>query len=142
ATTTDVLRRVAPLRAQIDRVSGSVAADDVAEQLENLVFDGFVAATPHEKLVHVPRYLEAATVRLSELPGAAARDSASLAAVDRVVTQWNQRAAQLPAARREAFDEHAHWLVEELRVGLFAQRLGTARPISEKRAMRALDQFS
>ncbi|MXP22362.1 ATP-dependent RNA helicase HrpA [Gordonia sp. HNM0687] len=142
ATTTDVLRRVAPLRAQIDRVSGSVAADDVAEQLENLVFDGFVAATPHEKLVHVPRYLEAATVRLSELPGAAARDSASLAAVDRVVTQWNQRAAQLPAARREALDEHAHWLVEELRVGLFAQRLGTARPISEKRAMRALDQFS
>ena len=138
----DVLRRVAPLRAQMDRLSGSVAADDVAEQLDNLVFDGFVVATPHDRLVHVPRYLEAATVRLTELPAAAGRDSTALASIDRVVTHWNQRATHLAAARRDAFDEHAHWLVEELRVGLFAQRLGTARPISEKRAIRALDQFS
>ncbi|MEE3850554.1 ATP-dependent RNA helicase HrpA [Gordonia sp. LSe1-13] len=138
---TDALRRVAPLRAQIDRLSGSVAADDVADQLENLVFDGFVAATSRDHLVHVPRYLDAAIERLTELPAAAARDRDGLAAVDRVVAHWNQRGAQIPPGRRAALDEHAHWLVEELRVGLFAQRLGTARPISEKRAIRALDAF-
>ncbi|MGK2319666.1 ATP-dependent RNA helicase HrpA [Gordonia rhizosphera] len=142
ALAVDTLRNVAPLRAQIDRLSGHVAADDVAEQLDNLVFDGFVAATPRAHLAHLPRYLEAATLRLADLPAADGRDRAGLAAVDRVIAHWNQRLTQLPEARRDGFSEYAHWLVEELRVGQFAQRLKTAYPISEKRALRALDTYS
>ncbi|AZG44166.1 ATP-dependent RNA helicase HrpA [Gordonia insulae] len=138
---TDVLRHLAPLRSEIDEVSGSVAADDVAEQLDNLVFDGFVAATPRIHLTHIPRYLQAAENRLADLVGSTTRDRDGLAAVDRVIAHWNRRIDQLPAGRRDAFNDRAHWLVEELRVGLFAQRLGTAYPISEKRAIRALDDF-
>ncbi|GAC68923.1 ATP-dependent RNA helicase HrpA [Gordonia soli] len=136
----DVLRRLAPLRAEIDRHAGSAAADDVAEQLDHLVFDGFVLATPYRQLTEVPRYLEAAESRLEQLPGSAARDRDGLAAVDRVIARWAQRMEQLPESRRDQFNERAHWMVEELRVGLFAQRLRTAYPVSEKRALRALDR--
>lgn len=137
----DALRRLSPVRAAIEERTGTVAADDVAEQVEHLIFDGFVRDTPRTHLERIPRYLEAAASRLHELPGAVARDKAGVDAIDRVIAYWNQRLAQLPAARRDVFNDYAQWLVEELRVGLFAQRLGTAYPVSEKRAIRALEQF-
>lgn len=135
----DVLRELVALRGVIDTHSGQLAADDVAEQLDHLVFDGFVAATPREHLAQVPRYLHAARERLEHLPASAARDRAGMQALDRVVERWNQRLAQVPDGRRDAVNDQAHWLVEELRVGLFAQRLGTRYPVSEKRALRTLD---
>lgn len=141
ALAVDVLREVAPLRAEIDRHSGQTAADDVAEQFNNLVFDGFVLATAREHLQHVPRYLTAARQRLEQLPAAANRDREGMAAIDRVTERWNQRLTQLPESRRDIVSEEAQWIVEELRVSLFAQKLGTAYPISEKRALRALDRL-
>lgn len=136
-----VFREMAPLRAEIDRHSGQLAADDVAEQLADLVFDGFVLATGRQHLQHVPRYLSGARQRLEQLPAAATRDRDGLATIDRVTERWNQRLTQLPEARRDMVNEEAHWIVEELRVSLFAQKLGTAYPISEKRALRALDRL-
>ena len=137
----DALLWIAPVRRAIDERVGTLAADDVAEQIGQLVFDGFVLATPLDHLADLPRYLEAAELRLMQLPGSATRDADGIATIDRVVARWNQRADQLPPSRRIAFDEHAHWMVEELRVGLFAQRLGTRQPVSEKRVLRALDGF-
>ncbi|MGW5522208.1 ATP-dependent RNA helicase HrpA [Gordonia sp. NPDC003950] len=141
ASAVNALRMVAPLRQAIDEHSGHVAADDVAEQLANLIFDGFVLATPREHLADLPRYLAAARERLEHLPGSADRDRAAMSALDRVTGRWNQRLAEVPEARRDLVNEQAHWMVEELRVGLFAQRLGTRYPISEKRALRTLDRL-
>ena len=57
-----------------------------------------------------------------------------------VVDKARAKAASLPAdPQREALLEEARWMVEELRVSLFAQRLGTAYPISEKRLYKAMD---
>ncbi|WLP91095.1 ATP-dependent RNA helicase HrpA [Gordonia sp. NB41Y] len=137
----DALREVAPLRREMDTHSGQVPADDVAEQLENLIFDGFVLATPRTHLEDLPRYLAAARSRLEQLPGSATRDHDAMASVDRVIARWNQRLDQVPAPRRDRVNEQAHWMVEELRVGLFAQRLGTRYPVSEKRALRTLDRL-
>ncbi|MFT4125704.1 MAG: ATP-dependent RNA helicase HrpA [Gordonia sp. (in: high G+C Gram-positive bacteria)] len=142
AAVVDALREVAPLRHEIDRRSGQVAADDVAEQLDHLIFDGFVVATDSEHLTELPRYLRAARLRLEQLPGAPARDAEAMASIDRVIARWNERLAQVPEARRANVNEQAHWLVEELRVGLFAQRLGTRHPVSEKRALRTLDRLA
>ena len=133
------LREVAPLRRLIDGHAGSAAADDVAEQLENLVFDGFIAATPLQALRQLPRYLQAAQQRLEALPAGADRDAQGLRTIDRVIEHWNARLAKVPDARRDAVNDAAQWLVEELRVGLFAQRLGTAYPVSEKRIIKAID---
>ena len=119
--------------------AGSAAADDVAEQLENLVFDGFIAATPLQALRQLPRYLQAAQQRLEALPAGADRDAQGLRTIDRVIEHWNARLAKVPDARRDAVNDAAQWLVEELRVGLFAQRLGTAYPVSEKRIIKAID---
>jgi ATP-dependent helicase HrpA len=135
------LGSVAPVRAAIDRHAGSLAADDVAEQLDNLVFDGFVAATPRHHLENVPRYLAAAEARLTALPASAARDQAGVAVIDRVTERWAQRLAQVPEHRKAHVNDEAQWLVEELRVGLFAERLGTAFPVSEKRVLRTLDRL-
>ncbi len=142
ALTATILHEQAALRRAIDAHSGSAAADDVAEQLAELVFDGFVGHTPLHRLAQLPRYLTAARLRLEALPAAAQRDAAGLAAVDRVIAHWNQRLAQLPASRHDELNDLAHWMLEELRVGLFAQQLGTDGPISEKRIVKALDAFS
>ncbi|MFZ2512657.1 MAG: ATP-dependent RNA helicase HrpA [Gordonia sp. (in: high G+C Gram-positive bacteria)] len=133
------LRELPDLRRAIDAHSGSAAADDVAEQLAHLIFDGFVGQTPVTQLRHLPRYLAAARVRLGALPGAAARDASGLAAIDRVLAHWNQRLAALPVTRHDELGDRAHWGLEELRVSLFAQQLGTAGPISEKRLIKVLD---
>ncbi|WP_440713640.1 ATP-dependent RNA helicase HrpA [Gordonia sp. FQ] len=136
------LAETAPLRRAIDARSGSVAADDVAEQLAHLVYDGFVRDTALTHLRHLPRYLKAARARLEALPGSASRDATGLDAVDRVIAHWNQRLAQVPAHRQDALNDLAHWMIEELRVSLFAQQLGTAGPVSEKRVIKALDTFT
>ncbi|WP_246284068.1 ATP-dependent RNA helicase HrpA [Gordonia asplenii] len=137
----DALREVAPLRREIDENSGSAAADDVAEQLHNLIYAGFVGSTSLVHLQSIPRYLQAARTRLEQVALAPDRDAAGLGVIDRVVEAWNQRLAQLPAGRRDSFNDMATWLVEELRVGIFAQRLGTAFPVSEKRIRRSFDEF-
>ncbi|MFC0315264.1 ATP-dependent RNA helicase HrpA [Gordonia phosphorivorans] len=133
--------QLGPTAQAVDAHSGSAAADDVAEQTAHLIFDGFVADTPLTNLVHVPRYLAAACARLDALPGSAARDNAGLDTVDRVIAHWNRRLAAVPAHRQDALNELVHWQLEELRVSLFAQQLGTAGPISEKRLMKAIDAF-
>ncbi|GAB09335.1 ATP-dependent RNA helicase HrpA [Gordonia araii NBRC 100433] len=137
-----VLAKLPEVHAAIEARTGTLAADDVAEQLTDLVFDGFVAATPSAHLAQVPRYLDAAVVRLDSLDANTARDRDATAAIDRVVEYWNQRLAQLPEQRRNAFNEYAHWTVEELRVGLYAQRLKTAYPVSEKRVLKSLAAFT
>ncbi|HEY9311434.1 ATP-dependent RNA helicase HrpA [Williamsia sp.] len=134
-----VLARVAPLRTAIDASTvAAAAADDVQDQLGELVFDGFISATGGDHLTEIPRYLDAALARLDQLPAAAARDAASMATVDRVVAAWTDHLRMVPSERRDAVSETAGWIVEELRVGLFAQQLRTAYPISEKRAVKAI----
>jgi ATP-dependent helicase HrpA len=133
-----VLARVAPLRTAIDATTVADAADDVRDQLGELVFDGFISATGGEHLTEIPRYLDAALARLDQLPASAARDAASMATVDRVVAAWTSHLRMMPSERQDAVSEAAGWIVEELRVGLFAQQLRTAYPISEKRAIKAI----
>jgi ATP-dependent helicase HrpA len=137
-----VFAHLPDVHAAVDARTGTFAADDVAEQLSDLVFDGFIGATPTAHLVEIPRYLDAAAHRLEVLETAVDRDRDATAAIDRVVERWNLRLQQLPETRREAFNEYAHWMVEELRVGLYAQRLRTAYPVSEKRVLKAFDTFT
>ncbi|QRY63919.1 ATP-dependent RNA helicase HrpA [Gordonia sp. PDNC005] len=135
------LAEYSELRRTIDSRTGSLAADDVADQAANLVFDGFIAVTPGSALRSLPRYLTAARLRLESLPGSAARDNQGMVVVDRVIAAWNQRLAQVPEARQDALNDLVQWQLEELRVSLFAQQLGTAGPISEKRVLKAITQF-
>ncbi|WP_207839215.1 ATP-dependent RNA helicase HrpA [Williamsia soli] len=134
----DILSRVAPLRRVVESTSVTAARDDVVEQLDELVFDGFISATNAAALREIPRYLDAAISRLEQLPASAARDAQAMDALDRVVAAWAGHVRTVPQPRRDAVNEQAGWMVEELRVGLFAQHLGTAYPVSEKRVVKAI----
>ncbi|MGO3328164.1 ATP-dependent RNA helicase HrpA [Gordonia sp. (in: high G+C Gram-positive bacteria)] len=137
----DALVEYSRVRGAIGEQTGTLAADDVADQVADLVFDGFVGVTAGPHLRALPRYLSAARARLEALPGSAARDNDGTAVIDRLVALWNQRLAQIPEARHDALNEMVQWQLEELRVSLFAQQLGTAGTVSEKRIRKAIEKF-
>jgi len=109
-------------------------ASEVRQQLARLLAPGWLARTPWERLQHLPRYLKAASLRLEKLRADPARD-ARLAAE---VAGLEQRYLRELGARARHGDETAEmaqfgWLLEELRVSLFAQELKTPVPVSAKR---------
>src|SRR5829696_980395 len=119
------------------------AVADLRAQVAALVGPGFVAATGRRRLADVRRYLAAAAYRLDRLPGDAARDAARMARVQAVQAELDSFTAGLPPGRREADEvRQLRWMVEELRVSLFAQSLGTPYPVSEQRIYRAMDQLA
>jgi len=108
---------------------------EIDAQLEGLVYPGFLSATPAQRLESLPRYLRAAELRASRLPAGADRDRADareIAVSLGRLAQLEQRRASLDAGRRALIDEF-RWGIEELRVSLFAQQLGTRGKISPKR---------
>jgi len=120
-------------KGKID-LSQAVALNDIKQQLGNLVYPGFVRETPAVWFKELPRYLKAIELRLEKL--------GSQVQKDRV---WSGELANLWAQYKARADKHAQegkrdeqlalyrWWLEEYRVSLFAQQLGTKVPISDKR---------
>ena len=110
------------------------AVRDVGAQLARLMPKDFVLATPWERLQHFPRYLKAAGLRLEKLRADPARDARALAELAPLETQWlREDARQRKAGAADPQLEQFRWLLEELRVQLFAQELRTPVPVSAKR---------
>ncbi|GAB3126260.1 ATP-dependent RNA helicase HrpA [Tsukamurella serpentis] len=114
------------------------AADDIAEQVDSLLFPGFIAVTSGDHIQHLPRYLAGAAARWAGLPASADRDDRGMAALDRVYAALTAKLDALPEHRRDAALDHVHWSIEELRVSLFAQSLGTVGSVSEKKVLAAI----
>jgi ATP-dependent helicase HrpA len=115
------------------------ALNDVRGQLGALVYPGFVSRTGLARLAHLPRYLAGARERLQALPENPGRDRARMTEYERAATSYTEAGGVLPLAD----DAPSHltqtrWLLEEYRVSLFAQRLGTAEPVSPQRIAKAL----
>jgi ATP-dependent helicase HrpA len=104
------------------------AAQDIEQQLARLLAPGWLAATPWQRLQHYPRYLKAIELRLEKLRTDPARDARLVAELQPLQTAW-QRAPRPLGAEQQQFG----WLLEELRVSLFAQQLKTPVPVSAKR---------
>lgn len=86
------------------------------------------------------RYLRGIQLRCDHAPSHLARDAEHQETVARVRIEYDKLFAALPATRRSGPDVQAlRWMIEELRVSLFAQTLGTAHPVSEKRIYKAMD---
>ncbi|MCG2623970.1 ATP-dependent RNA helicase HrpA [Arthrobacter sp. I2-34] len=117
------------------------ALNDIKAQLEQLVYPGFVARTGYAQLSQLPRYLAAVERRLEKLPTNVARDGAQMAVVQRLEDEYDDAvAALLPGSRPGAGLQRVRWMLEELRVSFFAQELGTAYSVSEKRVRTALHE--
>lgn len=109
--------------------------DDARTHLRRLVFPGFARGLTAARLTHLPRYLKAIGLRLQRLLADPARDQARMLEALTLEREAEARRSALPAAR---LDE-VRWLLEELRVSLFAQELGTAVPVSPKRIRKLLE---
>jgi ATP-dependent helicase HrpA len=121
--------------------SHAVALQDVEKQLGRLIGKRFVAETPFERLQHYPRYLMAITRRLEKLKAGGAqgelRDSRLMAEYAPLWTNYERRAIVL--AKQGVSNpqvEQFRWMLEELRVQLFAQELRTPAPVSSKRLQK------
>ncbi len=118
----------------------AAAIDDVRAQFRRLLPAGFVTRAGRTRLPDLARYLAAIARRLDRLPRDVATDTARMARVHAVEAGYDQLVRALPAGRAAAPDvADIGWQIEELRVSLWAQQLGTPRPVSEQRIYRAID---
>jgi ATP-dependent helicase HrpA len=100
------------------------------------VYRGFVTDTGWERLPDVVRYLQAMQRRLDKLPQDPMRDRDRMRTVQEVQREYEDLTARMSDGNEL---REIRWMIEELRVGLFAQALGTAYPISDVRIYRAID---
>ena len=114
---------------------------EVRAHLDNLVFPGFLRATPPAWLPHLPRYLQAICLRLERRPFAPQKDQQRM---DALLPLWRQYEAeakkQVDEKREDPALQRYRWMLEEYRVSLFAQDLRTAMPVSPKRLQAQWEQ--
>ncbi|WP_091645236.1 ATP-dependent RNA helicase HrpA [Micromonospora pallida] len=116
------------------------ALADIKAQLAGLVHAGFVTETGYARLPDLLRYLAAIERRLDRLAGNPQRDRQQQDRIAVVQKEYQDMLAALPASRRGAEAvRQIRWMIEELRVNVFAQALGTPYPVSEQRIYRAMD---
>jgi ATP-dependent helicase HrpA len=115
----------------------TAAVQDIEAQVKRLMGKRFVAETPFDRLQHYPRYFKGIQVRLDKLKANPTRDAQLLAEYTPLWTNYERRALQL--AKLSSPDpqvEQFRWLLEELRISLFAQELRTPTPVSVKRLQK------
>ena len=152
AETADVVSTVARVLTQAHTVESKLAGArspafapavaDMAEQFAGLIHPGFVTQAGARRLPDLARYLRAMAHRLDKAPADIGRDADRMAVVHRVTDDYEQVLADLgPAARGRDDVAAVRWMIEELRVSLFAQPVGAAIPVSEQRILAALDRL-
>lgn len=120
-------------KGKID-LTHAVALNDIKQQLGNLVYPGFVRDTPAIWLKELPRLLKAVELRLEKLPSQVQKDRVWSGELSNLWAQYQARLNKHgQEGKRDPQLEAYRWLLEEYRVSLFAQQLGTTVPVSDKR---------
>nr|WP_285222968.1 ATP-dependent RNA helicase HrpA [Frankia nepalensis] len=122
----------------------AASLEDLRGQLAELVYPGFLTATGADRLDDLARYLTGALRRLDRLPADAAIEQPKLAKITRVRAAYAELAVDLlpPGVPPGPDLLRLRWMIEELRVSLFAQTLRTPYPVSEERIYRAMDDLA
>ncbi|MFC0003668.1 ATP-dependent RNA helicase HrpA [Micromonospora siamensis] len=116
------------------------ALADIRNQLSGLVHPGFITEAGYARLPDLLRYLTAIERRLDRLAGNPQRDKSQQDRIAVVQREYQDMLAALPPAKRQSVAaRQIRWMIEELRVNVFAQALGTPYPVSEQRIYRAMD---
>jgi len=111
--------------------------DDIAGQVASLVYPGFLSQIGANRITDVTRYLEAIVMRIDRLEKDPARDTANMAVIRDLEAGLDRIAEEMDDARLV----DAAWMIQELRVSLFAQLLGTKDKVSEVRVRRFLNEI-
>lgn len=127
------------LKGRVD-LSLAFALSDIKKQLSNLVYKGFVADSGYKRLADVYRYLLAIEKRIEKLMGNVTKDRQSMNIIEEVENQYEKWVYSLPQIVRSKDSViNIRWMIQELRVNLFAQQLGTPYPISPKRVKQQIE---
>ncbi len=127
---TDVQKRLIQFKVHVN------ACRDIKMQLTELMAKDFVTQTPYEQLRHFPRYLSAILVRFDSLRADADKDQLRMNEMAPLISNYQRARTELAGVPDKALDDF-RWMLEELRVALFAQRLRTPYPVSVKRLHKA-----
>jgi len=141
---TDILAATGSVHARLDQLVAptiAASADDAAAQLARLVRPGFVASTGPTRLPDVLRYVKAIELRLTKLPEAPHKDQANLRDVVALERRYTDLLRRTPRGAITAEMVEVGWMLEELRVSVFAQSLGAARGTSPTRIVKALQSL-
>ncbi|VAW78007.1 ATP-dependent helicase HrpA [hydrothermal vent metagenome] len=123
--------------------SAQTTVEDIEQQLEWLVYPGFLLETPWEQLQYYPRYLQAIMYRLDKVKNNPGRDQMQI----NLVLPWQDHYYSVAELEYQTLNEELNidrfrWMIEEYRVSLFAQHLKTAQPISDKRLAQQWKKLS
>ncbi|HOQ54661.1 MAG TPA: DUF3418 domain-containing protein, partial [Micropruina sp.] len=136
-TAGEVLQRHQQVQLALPAAPATVRSD-VTEQVAGLVYRGFIAGTPDPYWQRLPRYLHAIELRLAAARANPARDRVNAEVIEPLEDEYAALCAGYPAGPLPQDVANVGWLLEELRVSLFAQSLGTAAPVSAKRVRTAM----
>lgn len=126
------------LKGKMD-FSMAFALSDIKTQLSGLIYQGFVQKTGAIRLNDLQRYLQAIDKRIDKLAQDINRDRVAMLKIEQVQQAYQQLLAKLPKSKPHTEDvREIRYMIEELRVSLFAQQLGTKYPISDKRILNAI----
>ncbi|MBW8191901.1 ATP-dependent RNA helicase HrpA [Neiella marina] len=115
---------------------------DIQQCLNDLVFKGFVSANGVAKLDDVERYMKALLRRFEKLAENPTKDRQSILLVEKLTGRYQKLAEKSAVKRKAAAElESVKWQIEELKVSIHAQQLGTSGPVSEKRVSAALAEL-
>lgn len=141
-----LVRRIVDGHFELQRRLGTLsgkplepAVKDIRQQLQGLLSTGYLSRIPGPWLQELPRYLQAIGLRLDKLSGQLARDQENQRLINAL--EARRRTVLARCAERELPLDDTQWLLEELRVSLFAQTLGTRMPVSEKRISKRLEEL-
>ena len=117
---------------------------DLEQQVSQLVYKNCFSQTPWEQLQHIPRYLKALRLRIEKQPANPERDGKNAASVGLIWQKWQDKVNALNSAHLDIPQDlkDFRWLIEELRVSLFAQELRTPFPVSIKRLEKTWQEIN
>jgi ATP-dependent helicase HrpA len=139
----EALRELRGVRQRLNELGAPVfqqLQQEVRSQLDTLISGDFPAGVPVMLWPHLPRYLKALRRRLDKAPGNQKRDAELATRIAPAVRVFEQMNAQAQRVQSRTELDRLHWLIEELRVSLYAQDLRTATPVSEKRVAEQVDK--
>jgi ATP-dependent helicase HrpA len=141
-----ILRAAHSVEVRLGELRSAVLAPavaDIRDQLNGLVYPGFLTVAGTARLPALARYLRAVQMRLDKLADNPGRDAQQMAIVHRVQESYAAALATLPATARSSDGaREIGWMIQELRVSLFAQTIGTQGPVSERRIMSAIEHLN
>jgi ATP-dependent helicase HrpA len=134
--TAEALRRRAGLAASLEALAQTRSGLDVQAQLDDLIFPGFIRVIPQPWFDRLPTYLRGIERRLEQIAVSPARDLERLDQLEPVLAAYAERWRARPAGSAEL--RRIGYLIEELRLQLFAQPIKTWQPVSVKRLLQAI----